>query len=63
MTLEGIKLKSIVIRNVLKSSPSPLRSNMVIEYYVFTINDNEEDTSIGNVLTIDEEEYHRLTDR
>jgi hypothetical protein len=61
-TLEGVQHKRIVIRNVTKYDPFPLRSTIVIEYDLHLTQDNEEYTITNHILTIDEDEYIELTE-
>ena len=62
--ITGVNHKRIVIRNVHRYyNQTPLRSTIVIEYELHRIDDNGEDLFIRNTFGIDEEEYHRLTDR
>ena len=63
MTLEGIKHKRIVIRNITRYGQFPLRCDMVIEYNLHIIHDNGEGTVIRNTFGIEEGEYERLMDR
>lgn len=63
MTLEGVKLKRIVIRNVTKYNQFPLRSTIVFEYDLHIIHDDGEDTVIRSTFGIYEDEFFELTDR
>jgi hypothetical protein len=63
MTLEGVKLKRIVIRNVTRYGQFPLRSTIVIEYDLHIIHDDIDESIIRSTFGIDEEEYERLMDR
>jgi hypothetical protein len=62
-TSEGLQHKRIVIKNVTKLNQFPLRVYIHIEYDLHLIQDNEEDIITNHILTIDEEEYYRLTER
>lgn len=63
MTLEGIKQKRIVIRNVTKYDSFPLRSNIVIEYTLHILHDDGDETVIRNTFGIYEDEYNELMER
>lgn len=58
LTLEGIKHKRIVIRNITK-----LRSDIVIAYTLHIQHVNEEDTVIRSTFGIYEDEYRRLIEQ
>ena len=63
MTLEGLKHKRIVIRNLTKHyNQFPLGCRIVLEYDLHIIHDNGEDTVIRNTFGMDGEEYERLMD-
>jgi hypothetical protein len=60
--ITGVNHKRIVIRNVTRYDQFPLRCTIVIEYDLHLTQDNEEYTITNHILTIDEDEYIRLTE-
>lgn len=61
-TSEGLQHKRIVIKNVTKLNQFPLRVYLTIEYDLQLIHDNGLISVSNYTLTIDEEEYNRLTE-
>lgn len=62
-TSEGLEHKRIVIKNVTKLNQFPLRVYLTIEYDLHLIQDGEEDMITNHTLTIEEDEYERLTEQ
>ena len=60
MTLQGLKHKRIVIRNITRHALSPYSNRIQIQYGLTIIHDDTNAAVISHSFSIDEKEYKRL---